>query len=263
MMDNDMMDLLKVSEMKIYNSFDSGDSHLVDYKIKDMMDQFLRLANNRRSNEGRYIPVGLDFSINHIVNSTGQGFFLTDNDISISIPYFRIRDYCADSPEEKALYRDYLFSLFGYSILRADSIYELQNDLEEKSKKFNEDNKNKWRTVKRPIGYAIQQTESHIPQPALGGFTSRYSYVCILLYEEICRNKTSFLIQTNQVYGVGKPADLVWYWRDGREIGRNLEEDIKRFPEEEGLIFDDPTIILRDPSTHDVKIIKELPYPLK
>jgi len=261
--DKDINNLLNVSEMQIYNRIGRGDSHLVMEKINSIMNQFIRLANYRHSSESRRIPVGLDISINYIVNSTGQGYFLTDNNISISIPYFELRDYRADSEEEKKVYRDYLFSLFGYRMLWATSIYELQNDLERLIESFNEDNKNKWSTVKRPIGYTFQQIESHIPQPALGGFTSRYEYICIVIYEEICRDRVDFLITTNQVKGVGSLEDMVWYWNDGREIGKNLDEDIKKFPEEEGLIFDEPTIIMRDPFSHDVKVIKERPFPLK
>lgn len=257
MMDKDINDLLKVSEMQIYNMTARGDSHLVLENVEKIMNQFMRLANDRRSVEGRYIPVGLDFSINHIVNSTGQGYFLTDNNISISIPYFKIDDYCADSQEEKEVYQDYLFSMFDYRLLRADSVFDLQKELRKVIETFNEDSKDKWSTAKRPISYAFQKIESHMPQPALGGFTSSYKYVCILLYEEICRSKTSFLIQSNQVYSVGSLDNMVWYWKDGREIGRNLDEDIMKFPEEEGLIFNEPTIIMRNPHNKTIEVIKE------
>lgn len=263
MMDKDINDLLKVSEMQIYNMTARVDSHHVHKKVDDIINRFMRRANDRHSVMGRYIPVGLDFSINHIVNSTGQGFFLTDNNISISIPYIRIDDFCANFPEEKKFYRDYLFSMFGYELLWATSIYELQDDLKKIIERFNNDNKNQWRNVKRPISYAFQQIESHTPQPELRAFTSKYQYIGILIFEEISRNRTSFLINSEQVYSVGELDNMVWYWKDGREIGRNLDEDIKKFPEEEGLIFDEPTIIMRNPHNKTIEVIKELAFPLE
>lgn len=260
MINKDISDLLEVAEIELCSIPFCADFHDLDSILKQKLDIFMRFANYRNYWEWRYIPVGFNFSVAEVVNSTGQGFFRTRKDCSITIPYCKVANGGAKTEREKEVYREYDFSIFRYEIFYGKSMAEVNRNLENGFLNLNKERKDyELAPIRRPIGLGVQQVSSYIPQPALQGFMSNYMYIGIIIYEEIHANKCTFLNRTGQIYSIGRAPDITTFWKDGREIGSRLYEDIKKFPEEEGVIFDKPMAIMYPDGGSIAKLIPERP----
>lgn len=240
MMDKDISDLLQVSEIELFTCSAVSEAYKVVNDIEEELDDFMRRANNRFIGGGRYIPVGFDLSIGNVLHSTGQGYFSSYVKVNISIPYCKVNYGFGISEYEKDVYCQYNFSVFRYTIVRGENLSEVQRQLNDVFSNFADRDL----SVKRPIGFTIQQVSSYMPQPTLQGFSSNYKYIGVVIYEEIYKDRFNFLNCTEQIQVVGKVPDFTICWKDGREIGPNFDEDIKRFPEDEGILFNKPMIIM-------------------
>jgi len=242
MFNNDMEYMLTGSKVDLFTAMTSVSEYMVVDAICADLDRFMKCANNRNIVLGRSIPIGFEMSIHEYANSQGSGFFNTRNYISISIPYVHV-DYETEKVKNE-VYKDYLYSVFGYKIFSGDSCFDVQNELKEAFKNFSNTSNGNSNYIYRPIGLSIQPIASHKPMPALNGFSSKYRYVGVLLYEEIFIDKLTFLIYTHQVKDYGTKENQLWKWDDGRVIGEKLDEGLKNFPEDEGLVFYDQTFIM-------------------